>query len=166
MRTIEEYCRALDKSVPIRQSLDVIMGADLVEGYGAKTLQVIRDKIGKLPHAITVTFTDDQLYRNTERYLCDEVNKVFKSVRHVQQYILISDISCTGRFHLHGAMSIYNIHAITTLRRKLSRFGITKVKLIDNTVKWSNYCVEQYTEQGKKNIKIPIKAIKIIEKGL
>lgn len=77
--------------------------------------------------------------------------------------MLISDESINGRFHFHGVIEFDNIQAVETLRRKLTKtYGKTKVKAIDDTVKWANYCTAQYTEDGKKGVHLKMKKAIVI----
>lgn len=104
-------------------------------------------------HAVTVTFTDDYLFKYTQRYLITEVSKSIKATRGVISYILCNDISKTGRFHLHGVIKFKSLNVITNLRRKLSVYGISKVKQIDNVPKWTDYMIQQFLPEGKNGIK-------------
>lgn len=157
MKTIDDYCVRLDRRI-ITNPLDVIMRRDL----GDRDMSNVREAIGKGSHAITVTFMDSQLLKYSTTWLCNEVDKVFKKTRAVDRYILVSDVSAAGRFHLHGSIYISNIKAITTLRRKLVIYGISKIKLLDNAVKWADYCTLQYLPDGKKGVRLESKDMKLI----
>lgn len=138
-------------------SLDVIMAEKL---NGTQEYKLIADEIGG--HALTITFKDSILFQYKETYLIAEVNKIFKKTKGIKRYCFINDYSNTGRFHLHGVIKVDDLSWILKLRRKLNKFGITKVKLIDNLPKWNKYCIEQYTPQGKHNVIVSLKKLMII----
>lgn len=92
--------------------------------------------------AITVTFTDKWIFTYKDQALYNFVTQVFKKTRHISEFILVKEYSDTGRFHIHGAFYTDNIKAITNLRRKLSVYGISRVKCVDDSIKWSQYCVK------------------------
>lgn len=136
-------------------SLDVIMAPKPIEWVKSVAHRLCDGGA----HALTVTFTDTYLFKYKERYLLSEVGKVMKGTRGVIGYILCNDISKSGRFHLHGVVKFKDIKVITNLRRKLSTFGISKVKVIDNSPKWVDYMTQQFTPEGKQGIKIPIEGL-------
>lgn len=130
--------------------------------HNDNTLDVIVGDLGRytrclssISHiALTVTFTDSNLFKYKEQYLVQQVKQCIKRTRGIVRYCLIKDVSRTGRFHLHGSIQTSNVNAIANLRRKLSQFGITKAKVIDNVDRWTEYCTLQYTEQGKDGVKL------------
>lgn len=121
------------------------------------------DKLGVNGMAVTITFTDRLLFTYTEDCLCQQVKKVIGHTRYIGEYMLIKDVSNTGRFHLHGVIQFKKLTAVMNLRRKLNKeFGVNKVKKIDNVSKWSHYCTDQYTEEGKHDVIIKHKHCKVI----
>lgn len=98
--------------------------------------------------AITVTFTDAYLNKYKEDYLMIKVNEIIKKTKGVIDHILQSEYSQAGRFHLHGVVYCKDLKSLGQVRRKMSLFGICKIKTIDNTVKWADYC----TKDMKKKI--------------
>jgi len=119
-------------------SLDVIM-----PGEPKKRLYDEIERIGsKGGLAFTITFTDQILFKFREKYIESEVNKIIKKTKGVIDHCFISEYSATGRFHMHGTILFKEVKNSTNLRRKLSKFGITKVKAIDNSPGWAAYCTK------------------------
>lgn len=144
-------------------SLDVIMAEKphkSIEWIRREALRVCEGG----SHAVTITFTDDYLFKYKERYLMNEIEDLLKKTRGLTSYVFVNDRSSSGRFHLHGVVKFKDLKVITNLRRKLSQYGITKVKQIDNDEKWCGYMIEQYTVAGKHNIKCDVKDIMYIIK--
>jgi len=98
--------------------------------------------------AYTVTFTDHNLKMYKDQYLYDMVEMIMKKTKGVVKYKMIGEYSETGRYHLHGVVLCNTLQQHGNLQRKLRRtFGIVKVKVIDNTPKWAEYCVKSYAKQ-------------------
>lgn len=119
--------------------LDVIMPGNR-EGVIQKVIQDVGAKGGR---AFTVTFTDHFLNKYKESYLEFKVNKITARTKGVLEYCFASEYSDAGRFHLHGVVLCTDLPSLSNVRRKLARFGIVKVKVIDDSVKWSIYCTKQ-----------------------
>lgn len=119
-------------------SLDVIMPE--------KRTEILRNEIEALGarggRAFTVTFTDHYLNKYKEEYLEREVNKTVKKTKGVIDHIFVSEYSEAGRFHLHGVVLCKELKNLGTVRRKMAKYGICKVKMIDNSPKWADYVVK------------------------
>lgn len=136
------------------KTLDVIMAGQI---DGTENVDKLQDKIEKYAseggRAYTITFTDILLNKYKDRYLMLQVEKMIKRTKNVLKYVFIKDLSATGRFHLHGVILAKRIEVYEIVRKKMSKnFGICKVKFVDNTQKWADYCGQQYTKEGKKDI--------------
>lgn len=119
-------------------SLDVIMPEKRTEWLKAEA-----ERIGaKGGRAFTITFTDHYLNKYREQYLENEVNNIVKKTKGVIEHLLISEYSEAGRFHLHGVILCKELKHLGNVRRKMSKFGICKVKVIDNSPKWAEYMVK------------------------
>lgn len=100
--------------------------------------------LGHNGRAITITFKDSVLHTYKDRFLWNAAQDICKRTKGINRYILVPEYSETGRFHLHGVVEAISLVAYGTLQRKLSKqFGITKIKVIDNTVRWAEYCTKQ-----------------------
>lgn len=112
-----------------------------------KRRQVIWDDIEDIGRhggrAITVTFTDKHLSMYSKLYLEQSVNKDITHTRGVIKSRLISEYSATGRFHLHGALLTKDLKTLSNVKRKMSKYGICKIKVIDDSPGWATYCVKQ-----------------------
>jgi len=126
-------------------SLDVIM-----PGEPTKRIYTAIEDIGaKGGLAFTITFTDQILFKFKEKYIESEINKMIRKTKGVIDHCFVSEFSATGRFHMHGAILFKEIKNVTNLRRKLSKFGITKVKAIDNSPGWAAYCTKSMAQPVK-----------------
>lgn len=113
--------------------------------------------------ALTITFKDYILSKFKRDALIGFIREMLSRKKDIQGAILISDYSDTGRFHLHGVVRVKNLHTIENIRKQCYRdFGITKAKIIDNSVKWAEYCTQQYTDDGKDGVKISTNKLKYI----
>lgn len=138
--------------------LDVIMPETPSVATTERSLERLRYDLEDIcrhgGHAMTITFTDKNLLTYTECYLLGQVNNVCKRQKGLIRYIFINDYSSNGRFHLHGVILVKDIAVITKLRKKLRKFGMTKCKLIDDSPKWTRYCVQQYLPEGKHELMV------------
>lgn len=105
--------------------------------------------------AITITIRDNMLMKYKERYMIGLMGYIAERTRGVERYCFVNDYSETGRFHVHGGLSVKNVHVTEILRKKFVKtFGFVKVKIIDNVPKWAEYCVQQYSDDGKNGVVI------------
>lgn len=115
--------------------------------------------------ALTITFRDDIRFKYKELYLANAIKRLIDKTKGVIDYEFVSDWSKTDVFHMHGTIEVNKQSVITNVRRKLhNQFGMTKVKLIDNSERWVDYVLSQYSDTGKKGVKIDIKDIIVIHK--
>lgn len=129
------------------------------ESDQAKISEILKT-MADCPIAITITFRDVDLMKYKESYLICQAGRLIRKTRGVERYCIVSDYSAVGRFHLHGAIRVKNCHVTEILRKKITKaFGFCKMKLIDNVEKWSNYCIEQYLDDGKRGVKISVKLL-------
>lgn len=133
-------------------------------GHSAKEVLDLMEIMGRDGRAITITFDDYTLMKYTEKYLMVDIENIMKKTRCVLKYTLVADWSKVGRFHLHGVIIFTDITKIQGLRRKLAKHGRTKVVVITDSVGWSEYCMKQYSDEGKKGVIIPEEKLKYIIK--
>lgn len=101
--------------------------------------------------AYTITFTDRNLNMYRQNYLIEMVYKKCGSTRGCEEYYFAPEYSGTGRFHLHGAVYCPKMNSHSNLQRKLRKeFGIIKVKQIDNSIKWAEYCTKEKEKHKPK----------------
>lgn len=154
-----ELLRGSNEVGGIVQTLDQTMPPVALAMVDTKVRKVedvekIIEEISAKGRALTITFTDDVIMKYKERYIMGEIYKVLNKTRCVLSFIMVADWSKVGRFHMHGAFCVTDITKITGLRRKLSKYGFTKVVPITNSLRWANYCIKQYTQDGKDGIVI------------
>lgn len=131
--------------------LDTIIAPNAQERVQAAK-DIIRSMDG---FAITITFTDRMLFEYREKALLVAIYNRLNKIRNILQFCFVSDWSRNGRFHLHGTIKLKDFTKIQYIKNKLRPItGIVKAVLITNTNIWADYCVQQYTEEGKKDIKI------------
>lgn len=124
-------------------SLDAIMARD-----GSDVLYARIEAIGaKGGRAFTVTFKDEYLNKYKETYLEQQIRTLTKKTKGVLDFEYVSEYSKTGRFHLHGCVLVQDIKVLASLRRKYSKFGICKVKVVDNSVGWATYCLKDRVKE-------------------
>jgi len=138
--------------------LDVIMSDQDERDEVTKDLQLDNS------YAITLTFTDDYLFKYNEHYLMVDVRKTLSKLKNVVTFVLVNDYSKAGRFHLHGTIVFKSLVSITHVRRVLSKYGITKVKPIDNIAKWAKYCTEQFSPDGKDGVKLDPILLRVVRR--
>lgn len=145
-----QFVKNLNK-IPVghnNNSLDVIMPPKPIEWFRTEV-----ERIGaKGGRAFTVTFTDTFLNKYKEKYLEAQVNIIVKKTKGVIEHIFISEYSSAGRFHLHGVVLCKDLPSLGNVRRKMSKFGICKVKVIDNSPKWADYVVKSMTHPETKKV--------------
>jgi len=122
-------------------SLDVIMAENGTGGRAQKLENYIQDISD---FAITITFTDANIRMYKNYYLRTMVLAQIQKTRNIIKYCFIPEISKVGRFHYHGSIKVTKRTAVENLRKKLSQFGICKVKLVDNAPKWAHYVMKSY----------------------
>lgn len=93
--------------------------------------------------AFTITFTDKLLRTFRPEYLYTIATTEVKKTRGVIDYEFVGEYSDTGRYHLHGVISTNDVKVLATLNRKLRKFGILKIKMVNNTTGWADYCTKQ-----------------------
>lgn len=133
------------------------------------TIDTLYDNIEKLGSstdvkclAYTQSFKEDQIMMYNEDYMTREVDKAIGRTKNVLKYIMVADWSPTGRFHMHGVIVFNDIVQILSFQKKMvTKFGNIKLKTIDNSVKWANYCVAIYKEEGKDGVHVNIKNLRI-----
>lgn len=146
----------VQEAVNNNNSLDVIMSGQI------KGVQGVYDKMNSISgHAMTITFIDRLLFKYKVEFLVRELERIHKKTKGVLKYMYVSDISKNGRLHFHGTVEFQDVKYIVNLRRKLSKFGITKCKVIDDVPGWCHYCVKQYTEKGKEGVKLKLEDMKV-----
>lgn len=142
------------------EALDVMIPAQREEGYketNGETVERLEKHLQENAYAITVTFRDVLLSTYKDTYLKAALQKVLAHTRGLKHYTLVSDYSAVGRLHFHGTIQVKDIHTVENLRKKCyKQFGITKLKLINNVVKWTHYCLEQYSDEGKNKVKVSL----------
>nr|UOF83113.1 rep protein [Cressdnaviricota sp.] len=112
--------------------------------------------------AYTQSFKEDQILMYNEDYMTREVDKAISKCRNVMKYTMVADWSPTGRFHMHGVIIFNDIVKILSFQKKMiSKFGNIKLKTIDNSIKWANYCVQVYKDEGKDGVRVNIKNLRI-----
>jgi len=117
-----------------------------------KDVEDIIERMSVNGRAITITFREDIIIKYKEKYLMIDLYNLLGKTRCVLKYILVADWSVSGRFHLHGTIQVTDITKITNIRRKLNRYGMTKIGPINNTLIWADYCVKQYKKEGKHGV--------------
>lgn len=122
-------------------SLDAIMAPAKKEGKKAmeNRIEAIAAKGGT---AFTVTFTDSYLNKYKDKYLENEIRQLTKKTKGVTDFEFVAEYSKVGRFHMHGVVLVKDVKVLANLRRKYGKFGICKVKAINNTQGWAEYCVK------------------------
>lgn len=98
-------------------------------------------------HAFTVTFVDSYLNKYRESYLKRMVDSKVKKTRGVVDSLFVAEYSKAGRFHLHGCVLVKDIRVISNVRRKMCKYGICKVKYIDDAQGWAAYCVKDIQDK-------------------
>lgn len=139
-------------------------------GSPTEALGVLRDilldissDLKLLPIAVTISFRDEVLFKYNEHYMVNMVDKILKGTKNVLRYCMVVDYSKVGRFHMHGVILLHDILKSQYVKNKITKeCGNVKFKNIDNAVKWSDYCVELYTKEGKKGMIVKPKHLKYI----
>lgn len=102
--------------------------------------------------AYTITYSDTNLARYRETYLIQYTLEIIRKTKGYKLCSMIPEYSKTGRIHMHGVIKMGTMANHSTLQRKLRReFGMIKVKPIDNTVKWRDYCFKDKQSNSLKD---------------
>lgn len=93
--------------------------------------------------AFTITFTDAWLLKYRMNYLYTTVVNEIMHTRGVKDHVMVPEISEAGRFHLHGVIACKDLASLSNVRRKMTKYGMVKVKVITNSKYWANYVMKQ-----------------------